>query len=73
MSVGTALSRSPAATAEVLEKLAATTVTAENWRLLAAQLDCLDIPQKQEITAEWKRRFEPSGAEESAPGEEINL
>ena len=73
VSVGTALSRSPAATAEVLEKLAATTVTAENWRLLAAQLDCLDIPQKQEITAEWKRRFEPSGAEESAPGEEINL
>ena len=73
VSVGTALSRSPAATAEVLEKLAATTVTAENWRLLAAQLDCLDIPQKQEITAEWKRRFEPSGAEESAPGEEIIL
>ena len=67
VSVGAAVSRSPAATAAVLERLAETKVTADNWTLLAAMLDCLDIPQKQEITARWRERFEsPADA-----GEEI--
>ena len=67
VSVGAAVSRSPAATAAVLERLAETQVTADNWTLLAAMLDCLDIPQKQEITARWRERFEsPADA-----GEEI--
>ena len=78
VSVGAAMSKSPAATAAVLEKLAATKVTADNWTLLAAELDCLDIPQKQEIVARWREKFEPDTAGAttvvpSAPaGEAIN-
>ncbi len=74
VSVGNALERSPAATAATLEKLIAATVTADNWRLFAAELEYLDIPQKQEIIAEWKQRFESPGAEMTpVPDEEINL
>ena len=74
VSVGTALGRSPAATVEVLEKLIATKVTADNWKLLAAELDYLDIPQKQEIVAEWKDRFEPAQVDPpEASGEAIDI
>ena len=59
VSVGGSLNRSPAATVSALEKLIATKVTADNWKLLAAELDYLDIPQKQEIVAEWKEKFAP--------------
>lgn len=55
---GDGVSKTPGATVEVLDKLAAITVTAENWKLLAAELDYLDIPQKQEIVAEWREKFE---------------
>ena len=58
VSVGTALGRSPAATVEALEKLIGTNVTADNWKLLAAELDYLDIPQKQEIVAQWREKFD---------------
>ena len=58
VSVGDALGRSPAATVEALEKLVTTKVTADNWKLLAAELDYLDIPQKQEIVNTWRERFE---------------
>ncbi len=57
VSAGNALARSPAATVEALERLAGTQVTAENWELLAAELDYLDLPQKQEIVASWRERF----------------
>ena len=59
VSVGNSLNRSPAATVSALEKLIATKVTADNWKLLAAELDYLDIPQKQEIVAVWKEKFAP--------------
>lgn len=52
------------ATLEVLDKLVATPVTAENWKLLAAELEILEIPQKQEIVAEWERRFAAPAASE---------
>nr|MCR5826645.1 hypothetical protein [Oscillospiraceae bacterium] len=51
--------RGPAATAAVLERLAALTVTEDNWALLAALVDCLDIPQKQAIIARWREKFAP--------------
>ena len=60
VSVGNGLNRSPATTVEILDKLAATNVTADNWELLSAMLDYLDIPQKQEIVEGWREKFRPS-------------
>ena len=57
VSVGDALGKSPALTLQTLDKLAATKVTEENWQLLAAELELLDIPGKQEIVACWRQRF----------------
>ncbi len=59
VTAGDGLSRNPATTVQVLDKLAATQVTEENWKLLAAELEYLDIPQKQAIVEEWRRKFEP--------------
>ncbi|MBR6208725.1 MAG: hypothetical protein IKQ69_06980 [Oscillospiraceae bacterium] len=50
--------RSKAATCQALQALSSSNVTAENWRLFAAQLEVLDIPGKQEIIDDWRRRFE---------------
>ena len=71
VSVGGSLNRSPAATVSALEKLIATKVTADNWKLLAAELDYLDIPQKQEIVAAWKEKFAPE--EPVVPPEESDV
>ena len=43
----------------MLDRLAATQVNQDNWKLLAEMLELLDIPQKQEIVDEWRRKFEP--------------
>jgi hypothetical protein len=56
---GDGLGKSPGTTAEVLDRLAATRVTADNWRIVAAELEYLDIPQKQEIVEQWRERFAP--------------
>ena len=73
------VSRGKAATLQALQSLTAAKVTAENWRIFAAELDVLDIPGKQEIVKDWERRFSaPEGAfpaeagtspGETAPGE----
>lgn len=59
VSCGDPIGKSPAMTLEVLDKLAASQVTEDNWQLLAAELELLDIPQKQEITERWKNKFQP--------------
>lgn len=59
VSCGDPIGKSPAMTLEVLDKLAASQVTEDNWQLLAAELELLDIPQKQEITERWKSKFQP--------------
>lgn len=59
VTAGDGLSRNPATTVQVLDKLAAAQVTEDNWKLLAAELEYLDIPQKQKIVEEWRRKFEP--------------
>lgn len=64
VTAGDGLSRSPADTLQVLDKLAAAKVTQDNWKLLAEMLELLDIPQKQEIIDGWKRKFEPVVPEE---------
>lgn len=51
------VTKSKAQTLQTLQALTAAPVTAENWRLFAAQLDLLDIPGKQDIIDEWKQRF----------------
>lgn len=56
---GDGMRKTPGATVEILDKLAAIQVTPDNWQLLAAELDYLDIPQKQEIIKGWKEKFEP--------------
>lgn len=57
VSVGDAISKSPSLTMQALDKLAATRVTAENWRLLAAEVELMDIPGKQEIVERWREQF----------------
>lgn len=59
VTVGDALAKTPGATLEALDKLAGAQVTADNWRLLAAELDYLDLPQKQEIVELWREKFQP--------------
>ncbi len=60
VTAGDGLSKKPATTVEVLDKLAASQITADNWELLAAELEYLDIPQKQEIIEGWRRKFAPT-------------
>lgn len=59
VSVGDALGKSPSMTLQVLDKLAAIPVTTENWRLLASELELLDVPGKQEIIDRWRQQFDP--------------
>ena len=59
VNAGDGVIRSKAATLQALQNLAGVPVTAENYKLLTAMLDVLDIPQKQEITQEWQDRFAP--------------
>ena len=53
-------------TLQALDSLTRANVTAENWRIFAAELEILDIPDRQEIIGEWEKRFEPS-AENTIP------
>ena len=67
------------ATLRVLEAIAQMNITADNWKIIAAELELLDIPQKKEIIEGWRARFEaptpaavpptvpPAGAIETPP------
>ena len=53
-------------TLEALDSLTRANVTAENWRIFAAELELLDIQGRREIVEEWERRFAPApGGEET--------
>lgn len=58
VTAGNALTKNPATTVEILDKLAAIQVTADNYKLVAAELEYLDIPQKNDIINSWKEKFE---------------
>jgi len=58
ITAGDSVVKGKQATLQALTALTQSQITAENWRLYAAQLDLLDIPGKQEIIDEWKTRFE---------------
>ncbi len=62
VSAGDGVVRGKQATLQALQSLCAANITAENWKLFAAQLDVLDIPGKQEIIDEWKKRFAAGAA-----------
>jgi len=54
---GDGIGKNPASTVQVLDRLAAVQVTADNWELLAAELEYLDIPQKQSIVDTWRKKY----------------
>ena len=59
VNVGDGIIRSKQATLETLDRLAAIPVNEDNYELLIAELEILDIPQKQEIVERWQRKFAP--------------
>ena len=59
VSAGDGVARSKAATLEVLDKLAAIQPNQQNYKILSAMLDILDIPQKQDIQKSWDQMFNP--------------
>ena len=58
ITAGDSVVKGKQATLQALQGLTASQITAENWKLFAAQLDVLDIPNKQEIVEDWRKRFE---------------
>jgi len=60
VNAGDGVVRGKQATAQVLEKLASSNVSQVNYKLLEAELDVLDIPQKGEITEFWESLFAPA-------------
>jgi len=58
VNAGDGVIRSKAATLQALQSLAGVQPTQENYKLLSAMVEVLDIPQKQEILADWQGRFQ---------------
>lgn len=59
VNAGDGVIRSKAATLEALDKLSAIPVTEDNYKLLEAEIEILDIPQKQDIVELWEKKFAP--------------
>lgn len=57
VTAGEGIIKGKQATLRALEAISQIRVTAENWRIIAAQLEILDIPNKKEIIESWKARF----------------
>lgn len=57
VTTGDGLAKNPASTVQVLDKLAMVEVTQDNYQILSAELDYLDIPQKQQIQEQWEKKF----------------
>lgn len=60
VNAGDGIIRSKAATLQALQNLVGVQVTQDNYKLMSAMVEVLDIPQKQEITQEWQDRFSPA-------------
>ena len=58
MSAGDGIVRGKQQTLSALEGIAQMNVNASNWRILAAEVELLDIPQKHEIIEGWRAQFE---------------
>lgn len=57
VTVGNGIAKSKEQTLNVLQSLMATPVTADNYKIMEAQLNLLDLPGKQEIIQDWRERF----------------
>ena len=57
ITAGDSIAHGKAQTLSALQALTQSQITADNWKLYAAQLDLIDLPGKQEIIDEWKRKF----------------
>ena len=70
ITAGDSVVRGKQATLQALQALTQSQITAENWKLFAAQLNVLDIPGKSEIIREWEQRFaaQPQQAQQPAGG-----
>ena len=58
ITAGDSIAHGKAQTLQALQALTKSQITAENWKLFAAQLELIDLPGKQEIINEWRRRFD---------------
>ena len=58
LTAGDSVVKGKQATLSALAELSRTNITQDNWRLYAAQLEILDIPDKQKIIDFWTRKFD---------------
>lgn len=76
ITAGDSVAHGKQATLQALQALTQSQITAENWKLFAAQLELLDIPGKQDIIDNWQRQFEmpmqtPQAAGGAMPGADL--
>lgn len=64
VTAGDSVVKGKQATLQALAQLTAANITQDNWELYAAQLDILDIPDKDRIIEKWRQKFE---APQAAP------
>ena len=64
ITAGDSVVRGKQETLNALATLTQSQITADNWQLFAAQLQILDIPNKQDIVEMWERKFQGSLTEE---------
>ena len=70
ITAGDSIAHGKAQTLQALQTLAQSQITAENWRIFAAQLDLINLPGKQDIISDWEQRFAmtiPQSAPQTAP------
>ncbi|MBR2880118.1 MAG: hypothetical protein IKC02_05555 [Oscillospiraceae bacterium] len=65
LNAGDSVVKGKQATLQALSTLCQADITPDNWQLYAAQLEILDLPDKDRIIAFWRQRFEsaPTGLE----------
>ena len=69
ITAGDSIAHGKAQTLQALQALTQSQITAENWKLFAAQLELIDLPGKQEIINEWKQKFAVPAMATSAGGD----
>ncbi|MBO5976042.1 MAG: hypothetical protein J6P94_02540, partial [Oscillospiraceae bacterium] len=72
LNAGDSVVKGKQATLQALSTLCQSEITQENWLLYAAQLEVLDIPDKDKIIGFWRERFESAPMpEERSEGYEM--
>ena len=68
ITAGDSIAHGKAQTLQALQTLTQSQITAENWKLFAAELELIDLPGKQEIINEWQQKFAVPAMATSAGG-----